>query len=253
MAARGHKRVGTLAEGGFKKCSKIDKCINPNKGIGGFLKIEEFGRDKSRIDGFLTWCKPCLKAVRLANKKTIQLGLKRYYVKNKESITLSTKAYALKNKVKIRLRKKRYYLKNKEKIKLQSSAYRSIQFNKDKFRKYFNEYSKKRRESDLNFKLRGIIRSRFWLALKASQCGKKVSAVKGLSCSMEFFIRYIESLWEPWMNWDNYGNKPGNWSFDHIIALANFNLMSPEEQKKACHYTNYRPLLHLDNIKKGCR
>lgn len=38
---------------------------------------------------------------------------------------------------------------------------------------------------------------------------------------------------------------------DHHLALANFDLTSPEELKKACHYTNLKPMWAKDNIKKS--
>ena len=38
------------------------------------------------------------------------------------------------------------------------------------------------------------------------------------------FKIYIESLWEDWMNWENYGLYNGKenygWDFDHIVPLS---------------------------------
>jgi len=53
------------------------------------------------------------------------------------------------------------------------------------------------------------------------------------------------------MTWDNYGRKEGQWSIDHIIPCAIFDLSDPIEQKQCFHYTNLQPLWHIDNLKKS--
>ena len=52
------------------------------------------------------------------------------------------------------------------------------------------------------------------------------------------------------MNWENYGNKIGKWSIDHILPITLF-YTQPELLNKLIHYTNLRPMWHLDNLKKG--
>ena len=73
-----------------------------------------------------------------------------------------------------------------------------------------------------------------------------------LGCSYEFFHKYIENLFEPWMNWENYGNPDDgilelnkSWDYDHIIPLSSTNTI--EGINKLCHYTNIRPLCSLTN------
>ena len=41
------------------------------------------------------------------------------------------------------------------------------------------------------------------------------------------------------------------WQLDHINALDNFNLENREEFLKAVNFSNYRPLLALDNLIKS--
>ena len=70
----------------------------------------------------------------------------------------------------------------------------------------------------------------------------------------EDFKNHIESQFEHWMNWDNYGlcNNDFNygWDIDHIIPCAS--AKSKEELLKLNHYTNLRPLCsHVNrNIKR---
>ena len=40
---------------------------------------------------------------------------------------------------------------------------------------------------------------------------------------------------------------------DHMMPLASFDLTKPEEQRKACHYTNLQPMLPSENLSKGSK
>lgn len=109
-----------------------------------------------------------------------------------------------------------------------------------------------RYETDLNFKLKCILRSRLNTALKKNT--KTGSAVDDLGCSIDKFKVYLESKFETWMTWGNHGiyDKSRNtWQLDHIDALANFDLKNKEEFMRAAHYTNYQPLLAKENLEKS--
>lgn len=71
------------------------------------------------------------------------------------------------------------------------------------------------------------------------------------------FKEYIESKFEIWMTWDNYGNpKDGfyeiekTWDLDHIIPLRT--AVDENEIIKLNHFTNLQPLCSYNNrfIKK---
>jgi hypothetical protein len=60
--------------------------------------------------------------------------------------------------------------------------------------------------------------------------------------------KHIEDKWSEGMSWENYGNKKGQWSIDHIIPLD-----SAKDEKDIIvlnHYTNLQPLWWKDNIIK---
>lgn len=106
--------------------------------------------------------------------------------------------------------------------------------------------------SDINYRLKKILRSRLRTAVKNNQ--KSGSAVSDLGCSIDYFKKYIEDQFEPWMNWDNWAPFDYNrktWHMDHINALANFDLSNREELLKVVHFSNLQPLLAKDNIKKS--
>mgnify|MGYP000907082163 FL=1 len=73
-------------------------------------------------------------------------------------------------------------------------------------------------------------------------------------CTFEEFKLYMESKFEPWMNWDNHGLYNGElnygWDIDHIIPISS--ATSQQEILKLNHYTNLQPLCSYTNryIKK---
>ena len=46
------------------------------------------------------------------------------------------------------------------------------------------------------------------------------------------------------MNFDNI-------HYDHIKPVSKFKLEDPDELLKCCHYTNFQPLLVVDNLEKS--
>ena len=93
------------------------------------------------------------------------------------------------------------------------------------------------------------MRSRLNGAIKNNS--KSGSAVRDLGCSIDELKIYLEKQFQPGMIWKNWGNKGGQWSIDHIIPLISVDLKNREEFLKVCHYTNLRPMWHIDNLKKG--
>ncbi len=76
---------------------------------------------------------------------------------------------------------------------------------------------------------------------------------KLLGCSAKFLKKYYESLFEPGMNWNNFGNKKGQWVTDHRTPLCMFDLTKKEEILRANHYTNLKPVWGCFNTLKGNR
>lgn len=74
----------------------------------------------------------------------------------------------------------------------------------------------------------------------------------------------MESLFEPWMSWNNYGKyesktwddnnmKTWSWQIDHIIPHSTFKYtsMEDEEFKKCWSLENLRPLSSKQNFIDG--
>ena len=189
-------------------------------------------------------CKECFKAV--AKGKSLE---KYNALSDIEKKVLNTKLH-LKFKEKLSNLSAENKDKYRDRKNNQCKKFRSQLSDEDKV--FMNEKRKNRYNSDINFKLSCILRSRLNCALKNKW--KVGSAVEDLGCSIEEFKKYIESKFEPWMNWDNHGSYDVNrktWQLDHINALANVDLTQKDEFLKVAHYSNYKPLLALDNIKKS--
>jgi hypothetical protein len=107
-----------------------------------------------------------------------------------------------------------------------------------------------RKKIDLDFKLRTEISAAIRQGCSRNKGLKKSTLEVLLGCSIPDFKKHIESLWEPWMNWTNYGHKKGTWNYDHITPLSSFDLSDANEQKKAFNYKNVRPLDSIENYIK---
>lgn len=162
-----------------------------------------------------------------------------WYKNNKENVKQKAKQAYLENREENIARVKRWKAANPEKVKV-------IDKNRDKQKDA--EYFKNKYKTDLNYRIKVILRNRLRCAIKNNQ--KAGSAIKDLGCSIEEFKTYIEAKFQPDMSWDNHGLK--TWHLDHIVPLDKFDLTNPEEFKKACHYTNIQPMYATENLRKSC-
>jgi hypothetical protein len=113
--------------------------------------------------------------------------------------------------------------------------------NKEKLKKYYNEYMKKRKKEDPLFKMKVNLRSLITGSFKNKGFTKESKVSKILGCDFEFFKEYIEHQFSKNMNWDNI-------HLDHIKPLSS--ATSKKEIIELNHYTNFQPLLAKDNIIK---
>jgi Prasinovirus endonuclease VII len=174
---------------------------------------------------FSSYCKGCQKQNSAQN-----------YSEKKEDILIYKKNYYHNNRKRISNRNSLHYSENRE------SKLEYAKQNKERI----NEYRRKKRQEDLQFRLANNLRSRFSQAFKKGYCGSV--AITELGCSIIELEDYLESLFQEGMSWNNYGTE---WHIDHIIPMAALDLRDPRQRKKACHYTNLQPLFAQDNLKKG--
>ena len=173
------------------------------------------------------------------------------------------KAYREANKEKT----KAYREANKEKIAEQNKAYREV--NNFYYKEYNKNYKRivdkdkvaarkrERYKTEPLIKIKTNINRLINFSLKNKSFKKNTKTEQILSCTIQQFKEHLEGLFEPWMNWDNYGNpKDGifepnkTWDIDHIIPTSSG--LTEDELVKLNHYTNLKPLCSYYNrwIKK---
>ena len=77
-----------------------------------------------------------------------------------------------------------------------------------------------------------------------------------LGYTFEDLIEHLESKFEPWMSWDNYGiynPHKRTWNIDHIIPDSSFDYSSynDEQFKESWSLSNLRPIDSYENIMKS--
>ena len=143
----------------------------------------------------------------------------------------------------------KYYLENKNHLIKNSAEYRKN--NLDKIRARVNNYYKKRRKTDLEYRLVESLRARINTGLtRYLNQGKFNTSLELLGCDAKTWINHLESQFEPDMTWDNWGEK---WQIDHIIPISLFDLSKKNHQQEAFYYKNTQPLYTIENQKKGNR
>ncbi|MCK9542837.1 MAG: hypothetical protein M0R03_12490 [Novosphingobium sp.] len=130
-----------------------------------------------------------------------------YYEKNKQILGEMNKKYKIEHKKEYAQYFKEYRILNKKKIK----------------RRLKNKY-----DSDINYKIKVLLRTRLNLALNGNF--KKGKTLDLLGCSINKLKYHLESQFKEGMTWDNHSLH--GWHIDHIKPCCRFDLSKESEQKK---------------------
>lgn len=173
---------------------------------------------------------------------------KEYHYKNRDKRIKHSKNYYKENKITLLKQAKEYYKEHSDDRKQYNKYHRLIKG------KEINKRNSERRKNNLHLRLSNVVSSsiRHRLKRRLSNKGGK-STWSFLPYIVDDLIRHLESLFEPWMNWNNYGNKDGCWSIDHIRPDSSFDYKSVEDKEfqKCWALENLRPLSHVENVRKG--
>lgn len=203
------------------------------------------GLEKDRCEFYSSrkTCKVCHKKIR-----------KIYYAENKERQLKKMQEYYCANKAEIaswiQEYHKRYYEQNKDKIKKAVYTYRAE--NPEKIKKARNLYQNKRRNDDAKFKLRSVISTAVYKALKRRKSAKNNKLEMLLGYTISDLMSHLERLFAPEMTWENYGSY---WHVDHVKPDSWFDYIDSEDEKfKECWaLKNLQPLTAKNNYAKGNR
>jgi len=210
-----------------KKCNKCQK----------IRLIKFFNKRKASIDGLQKICKDCSKL----NSKNYYINNKAYYeqryLSNKDSILSRNREWNKHNKDKILKHKQRFHQNNPTYHQDYTKINKEILNEKRRIRESY------RSKTDTLFKLKKNYRNRIYDYYSGTNRSKRSKEIIGLS--WDEFKNYLESKFQPGMNWDNYGA----WHIDHIVPLCSAS--NEIELEKLFYYTNCRPLWAKENIQKG--
>ena len=139
-----------------------------------------------------------------------------------------------------------YHKNHVEQIK----EYRKRHIEQD--RKSKNKYNKRRRMTSMG-RLNNSISSNVRQSLLGNKANGHWESLVGWT--IEQGRKHFEGLFVQGMSWDNYGNKVGYWSIDHIKPISKYNFSIPEDLgfKQCWALSNLRPMWHIENIRKGNR
>jgi len=176
-----------------------------------------------------------------------------YRKNNKEKRKQQQKAWAKANPEKVKASRernkegkkisdKKYAEANKDKVNKIKKAWAKV--NPDKVKKAKADYVKKRIGEDPLYKLKHHIGCLIRQSIKRNGYTKRSRTYDILGCSFIEFKQYIESQWEDWMTWDNYGKYNGEygygWDIDHIKPSSS--AVNENEAIQLNHFTNLQPL-----------
>lgn len=203
--------------------------------------IINFTKRKLAKDGLDIQCKSCKKIYKIYNQPKIKEQNHLWYLNNKDGVKEYDKNRHLENPERRKAYNKNWEIKNPGVRNKQTKIW--CKENRD----ILNIKQNIRYNTDSVYKLRKIIYSLIYQSLKYNGSKKNSRTYQILGCTFEEFKSYIESLFEPWMNWENQGNpKDGifefnkSWDLDHIIPVSS--AKTEEELLKLNHYKNFQPL-----------
>lgn len=207
--------------------------------------LNEFNIKLSGKYGFNTRCKKCEALYKTEYAKKHKDKIKAYKELHKEELSEKEKIYRNTHKEQIKARCKKYREANKDLVIKWRNDWREK--NKDRLRERERQRSLTRNKELLPY-LRICLNRRIFLALKSQNVEKVEKINELLGCSAKECKEYLEKLFKPGMNWNNYGK--GGWEIDHIIPCSAYDLREKEQRLKCFNYKNLQPLWRNENMAK---
>ncbi len=180
---------------------------------------------------------------------------KKYYEKNKEKLVKFARISYRENKdnkefrIAHRKAERKHYNLNREKIR--ATAKKNYPKYRERQIKQQRIYMRRMRKTNLKYKITHNMGGAIRASLKRGKNGRKWESLVRYTC--QDLMNHLESQFESWMTWDNYGLGKDKWSIDHIIPISSFNYESYDDLdfKKCWALNNLCPLDWEENIKKG--
>ena len=116
--------------------------------------------------------------------------------------------------------------------------------------------ARQRRKQDPSWRLRKNVSTSIANNLRGRGYTKDSPCFDYLDYTLEDLREHLESQFEPWMSWDNWGQATADgrtWNIDHIYPHSKlpYDSMEHPNFKKCWALDNLRPLCAIENIKKS--
>lgn len=194
------------------------------------------------------------KIYRKNNPEKVKKYRYKYYKEHREDILLYAKAYS-----------KKYYIDNKDNIIIKTKEYRKG--HKNKIKEYQKQWHQNKMKNAPSYKMSKMISSHFnkmFKRLKYKSSSSFEEFIKIIPYSYEGLVSDIESKFEWWMNWNNYGKynsqtwddndyNTWTWNIDHIIPQSDLPIISMHDENfsKCWSLQNLRPYSSKQNSIDG--
>lgn len=210
------------------------------------LRLRQFRKNNPEANKIHT------KNYRLRHPERNAVSIKKWKTNNlkkyREISKVCSKIWGDNNKNRVRLKNKLYRQNNKEKIKHKQKLY------------YHNVI-----KNNIFLTLRQKISASVCKSIKKAGGSKNNKSILNyLTYSIEKLKLYLESFWEPWMSWENYGKYivdswndqdqlTWKWNIDHVIPQSDlpYTSMDDENFKKCWALENLRPYSAKQNTLDG--
>jgi len=164
------------------------------------------------------------------------------------------KRYREQNRDRLLAQKQIYYEKNRARIlaRINADRERKRQYDRQYHRKNRKTHREKKRTYQRKYrsvpvhKLAHNLRNRLSKFIRR-RSGRDSTEVL-LGCPFDEFAKHIERQFRSGMTWRNYGRV---WHIDHIIPVTAFDLMDEGQLRRCFHFSNLRPLLARQNLRKN--
>lgn len=199
-----------------------------------------FGKSNATADKLMGHCLICRKEI-----------CKRYKTNNKEKIKLQTRQrYERKREEILEYSKKNY----RDKIEYYNNYHKEYRA-RPEVKKKKSDWIKQKYKDNLSYRIHAIFAASMRQSIKDKN---RISCFDLVHYSLEQLKEHLQSQFESWMNWDNWGRYDPNrktWNIDHIIPVSSFSFDSYLDGnfKKCWSLDNLRPLETIENLKKGNR
>lgn len=226
-------------------------------------ELTDFPKHKGCLFGYSSRCSLCASIYRKERYIKNIKKIKKYRDEHKKERSEYDRKRREEKHEEISLKKIEYHEKNREKDNERSRKWMAK--NKEHTKSYFENLSAEkkqerarkrlvRRRTNYREKIKHNFSSLLYQRLRRRHLNKKFkSTFDYLPYTIDDLTSHLESLWEPWMNWNNYGNKKGEWTIDHIIPdfFFKYKEVGDFEFLKCWALNNLQPMEFLKNVKKS--